>query len=117
MAWTDVTLDFTIKIKNQHLIELRSAIETLEAACATNNVTRNATKNTTVYGSQNSSVLGSNDASYHRSNLSVYPGGMSGGCATYYIAQAKGPCFIGIDLNIFKQVRGYLRNRSLVYDY
>jgi hypothetical protein len=75
MAWTDPTLTSKIKTKAIHITELRSAIENLEAACATHNSTQrtyNATVNSTKYSTNNSGKCSTVKNHYSTVGCSVY---------------------------------------------
>ena len=92
MAWTDPTLNNTRKIRTIHIVELRTAIETLEAvACPANNTTNNATVNTGYYSSKDSSVY-----SYDSANTIV--GSYHGAYGT------KAPCFIILRRQVYEPI-------------
>lgn len=75
MAWTDPSLSNQIKLKNVHIAELRTAIESLEAACATHNSTQR-TYNSTVY----SAYYSTNNSTEHNTIKSHYS---TVGCSVY----------------------------------
>lgn len=85
MAWTDPTLNTMIKIRDVHVNELRSAVENLEAACATHDSTYNSTKYNTVNSTAYSSIYSSKYGTIYSSNNPHYGGtAMSSGNGTYW---------------------------------
>jgi hypothetical protein len=88
MSWTD-SITNTTKVRQVHISELRTAIESLEAACPTHNSSYYTSYNKAVYSNDGHSLSYStlNSTAHHQRSV-------DGVNSTNNAVSAKGPCYL-----------------------